>query len=463
MLFYNNMTITYSNSDICTRKYKSFSIIYDLASRQILTLSDVSEDIWWFIFSNAPTNAEDISLYISNLYDIEYSQSFADTTQFIYELFESNIILIDNTMFSNMSYVDTDFSPNEIDLEGEIINCLSCENQLYSVTLEMTYACNEKCIHCYANSSTQISLTKPLSFNQYKDLIDDLYKMNCFHISFTGGDPFINTYTVDIFKYARSKGFICDFFTNGLYLADNIEVLNDILSYKPRAFYISIYGSSSCVHDSVTSVKGSFDKTISTIKIIQKHDIPVVLNIMILTTNYKDLPNIIQLAHKLKVEYRVSLSIINTNDGSSEPMKYFLSDTLKLKQTLSIINNNLFSMDYSVKKKQEALSYGNVCGAGNTSLCINPSGLVYPCVSLKNYLGNINQDKISDIWNGKNRLEFIQSLRWENLSNCLSCKYIDTCAHCPGISQSECGDMLACNRCDYTIASCLNSIQNVTN
>lgn len=444
------MRITYSKNDICTRSYTDFSIIYDLKNQNILKLQDVAADVWQLIVDNNDIDFIDIVKNITEIYECDNEDVEGDLESFIEELFVSGIVAIDKNYFDVKTCENENVDEIE-DYEGQIISELGEYNQIYSVTIELTYDCNERCVHCYANYPTEEMHTELVSAEKYKDVIDELFAMKCLHLAFTGGDPFLYKDFFDVFQYSRDKGFVCDIFTNGLHLYHNENMLERILELRPRAFYISLYGSNPETHDYITKVEGSFKKTTEVIKKIKASDIPVVLNIMVLNTNCNDIQGIISLAEELDVEYRISMSIINRNDGNTTPNNYRVNDSETITGILEIVNQKLYSMDkkYSTFKRGEYL-----CGAGVTSVCISPNGTVFPCVSLKTPLGNIFEDSLLTCWNGEKRARLRSSLRWENTKKCSDCKYSEACLHCAGISQAETGDMLSCNECDKAIAKC---------
>ena len=444
------MEIAYNPLDICTRSYDEFTVLYDLRNRQILQLENVSADIWNFIIKQNPTTADKISAYISNEYACSIEDVSDDIIGFLQDLYDSGIIQFNGQYIdintdnpikeNNNSFQDTD------DFEGQIITSLEEKNQLYSATLEMTYSCNEKCIHCYAHYPSVDTSSDYLSMFQYKEFLDSLLDLGALHLAFTGGDPFMNKNFIELFKYSRLKGFVSDIFTNGLWLSDHPNQLQEIIELRPRAFYISLYGASPNVHDSITCIPGSFDKTISVVKTIHAAEIPVVFNVMLLKENYDDFKNIIALAKNLDVEYRVGMSLIYRNDGSDSPMAHFINDKEKIKNVLRTIRTKVYSADRPVDDAPSNSDF--MCEAGVTSICLSPDGTVYPCVSLKTPLGNIVQSTLEDIWNGSSRLNLINSLKWKTTKECNSCQYKSDCPHCAGMSQAESGDPFSCNTCD---------------
>lgn len=450
------MRISYSPNDICWREYEPFTVLYDLRTRQMLTLENVAADIWHKIANEQSCELVDIARYIAQQYDCDSGEVISDVCSFVDELYEMGIILLDGG-YSEAEAVSGNFAKPDDDIEGEVMRCLEPCDQIYSATFEMTYACNESCVHCYAHFPGATQSHCVIDFEDYRGAIDELCEMGCMHLAFTGGDPFVHREFPDVFFYARERGFVCDVYTNGLFLYENDALLVRLAKARPRAFFISLYGSNPNVHDAITCKPGSFDRTIHVIKRLRELDVPVVLNVMLLSINHLDLPNVIDLAEKLGVEYRVSASLISRNDGSDKPMEYFIGDKAAIRTAISAIRSNYFSIDVSASGL-ERTEY--MCGAGVTSISIDPSGQIHPCVSLKNVLGNIKTGTVRQAWNSPARKTVMESLRWDNTRECTSCKTRDFCPHCPGMSQAESGDIFACNMCDRIISECIMEIDS---
>ena len=448
------MFISSNKTDICHRRYGDFIVLYDVCRRTIIRLDDVAADIWEYISLKDKVTINDITEYIASLYECDQGDILPDIESFIDELYYFSAVSKNDKSYCGNCDQGID---NDDNYEEVILKEMEELNQIYSATLELTYDCNEQCVHCYAtfpNSGEhrQIALAK------YQEIINELKDMGCLHLTFTGGDPFVNKDFPEIFKYAREKGFVCDIFTNGLALYDNPELMIEIVNQKPRAFYISLYGASADVHDEITRVKGSFQKTITVARDLISRGVPVVFNVMILVGNYDDLDSIIDLCTNIGAEYRISMSVINRNDGSDDPMKYFLSDKEKIKCVLAKVSENYYSMDKPLERADRGTF---MCGAGITSLTISPEGQVFPCVSLKDSLGDVFSMSLKDCWDGQKRKDVREALRWEKSNICNECNLFDYCTHCPGISQSESGIISDCNTCDKILAQCSFEIENL--
>ena len=134
-------------------------------------------------------------------------------------------------------------------------------HQLYSVIFELTPKCNFNCVHCYLHDN---HASNELSFDEIVQIIDILYEKEVLFITFTGGDIFTRKDFVDIYLYAKRKGFIVELYTNGALISD--QVINVFSEYPPLVVDISLYGACEETYRKVTGVRGAFDKVIANIK-----------------------------------------------------------------------------------------------------------------------------------------------------------------------------------------------------
>ena len=128
-------------------------------------------------------------------------------------------------------------------------------HQLYSVIFEITPKCNFNCVHCYLHNH---HCATELSYEQIIEIIDILYEKEVLFLTLTGGDVFTRSDFLDIYLYAKKKGFIIEIYTNGALIDE--KIIDVFAKYPPLLVDISLYGSCEETYKKVTGVSGVFDK-----------------------------------------------------------------------------------------------------------------------------------------------------------------------------------------------------------
>ncbi len=86
-----------------------------------------------------------------------------------------------------------------------------------SGSLDLTFRCNNRCVHCYVNRPLDDNGEKEKELN-YADIcriLDHLAQEGCLWLLITGGEPLVREDFEDIYLYAKKKGFLITLFTNG--------------------------------------------------------------------------------------------------------------------------------------------------------------------------------------------------------------------------------------------------------
>ena len=125
-----------------------------------------------------------------------------------------------------------------------------------SGSIELTQRCNNQCIHCYNNLSIgdQNARGEELTLGEYRRILDEIAAAGCLWLLLTGGEIFIRKDFLDIYTYARQKGFLITLFTNGT-LIDH-EVADQLAQLPPFSIEITIYGHSKQTYESITKIPG---------------------------------------------------------------------------------------------------------------------------------------------------------------------------------------------------------------
>ena len=85
------------------------------------------------------------------------------------------------------------------------------------VSIEVTRRCPLECLHCYNNlpMDDMDARRRELSKEEHFRVLDELVEMGCFWILYTGGEIFARKDFLEIYTYAKKKGFLITLFTNG--------------------------------------------------------------------------------------------------------------------------------------------------------------------------------------------------------------------------------------------------------
>ena len=128
------------------------------------------------------------------------------------------------------------------------------------VSIEVTRRCPLECLHCYNNlpmgdmEAKQREMTKEEHFK----MLDELVDMGCFWLLYTGGEIFARKDFLEIYTYAKKKGFLITLFTNGTII--NEQIADYLVEWPPFAIEITLYGRTRETYEALTAVPGSYDR-----------------------------------------------------------------------------------------------------------------------------------------------------------------------------------------------------------
>lgn len=309
---------------------------------------------------------------------------------------------------------------------------------LYYLTWNTTCRCNLKCKHCYNDSFTKESVLDELSTEEGINMIVQAVPLGLKAILFTGGEPLLRDDLLELVKFAKRKKVSVFLATNGTLVGNNF--IKDFKGIIDK-INISLDAASAKKHDDIRRIKGSFYKSLKTIKKLKKY-----FNVSIAFTAHSE--NLTELSSVAKIarENKVSLTIkryipvgrgLNSNLTLS-PFNYrILIDEVKhLKENQKVSFSDPFPASFG--KKTDV--YGG-CLAGIYSLSVDFNGDIFICTKLKIFLGNIKTTPLFEIWNNSPILDQLRNR--ELKGNCKNCDRILSCGGCRAAAYAETGDLLA--------------------
>ncbi|MGI6500019.1 MAG: radical SAM protein [Anaerostipes sp.] len=299
----------------------------------------------------------------------------------------------------------------------------------FSVLFELTSKCNFNCIHCYLQNNHIEDL---LSYEKIIEIIDILYEKGILFLTFTGGEILTRKDFIDIYMYAKRKGFLVELFSNGYLFTD--EILNVLKEFPPLLVDISLYGSSDETYEKVTGVKGAFTRVVENCKKLINHGIRISLKSPIITPILNELEKMKDIADEMGIPFVYSFEICATIDRDETPKELQVPLKCILKYEFENyydqINNGERKAGEVNRTKIEELSkitkvYS--CNVAKNSFVIDYQGRMCPCMKLRNQGIKLQKSNYQDIWNDFNRFAYIEASSKYKCKGCEDRYYCDVC------------------------------------
>ena len=417
---------------------ESRTYISNERSHEYIQLDGISSDLWKLIYDGV---GSDVLLAFAEQNGVE-----AELDGFIDTLREQGLVVLPGVEQAS----ETDYAPvcdnaatldEELSFTEEMKTWLFENKFMFSLFFELTYRCNLKCVHCYNPKHMN---NVEIDFELCKKAIDDAYEVGCFRVTFSGGESFLHSRFLELVKYAREKHMSVEIFTNGQALAGNEKLYEEIKSLYPYRVCVSLYSTDEKMHDRVTAVEGSFNKTYPLINRMKRDNMNVQIKNFLLNFNCMDCIGVKKYAAEIGATSVADISLIPTIEGDKKTMEFLLSED----ELFELYTNPDSPLYISEDFKPLALSdrqNSTPCSGGYTGLCVSPTGEVVICVSLPYSVGNLNRESVKSIWQAAmekdedSRLYQWQQVTLADLTECYREDYCAFCSYCPGMGYLENG------------------------
>ncbi len=303
-----------------------------------------------------------------------------------------------------------------------------------SVQLDLTYRCNERCVHCYLDHDDHGEMTT----TEIKDLLDQLAAAGVFFLILSGGEIFLRKDLFEIVEYARKLLFAVKLKTNAVMIRD--AKAKRIAALGVESVQISVYSHRAKVHDAITKVPGSFKRTIEGATLLKSNGVRVSFANVLMKHNAGDYPQVQALAAGLGVGYHVDPTITPMMDGDRSILDLNITPG-ELEQVFHestlVGNAEEFCAPPAGPLAQADALDTLPCSAGHTACYISPYGDVFPCVQFPLLSGNVRKTRFLDIWQGSPELREVRAITMADLQGCSSCAHGSSCSRCPGLAHME--------------------------
>jgi radical SAM protein with 4Fe4S-binding SPASM domain len=307
------------------------------------------------------------------------------------------------------------------------------------VTLEITHRCPLTCAHCYNNlpMADREAASAELTLEEYKRLLDELHDLGTFWILFSGGEPFARKDFLDIYTYAKQKGFLITIFTNGTVLTPAIA--DYLAEWPPFAIEITLYGRTRETYERLTGVQGSYDRCLRGINLLLERKLPLKLKTVPTSINKHEVLDMQQFAEELGVEFKYDALINPRTDCSQSP----LGVRLRAEEVVALEFSEPKRMQEYRRLLEADLAQGPprlsdevyFCGGGMTSCAVDPYGRMSICVISHQDHYSIRSGSFVEGWN--QRLLSTRQKKRTRLTKCNACQLQSLCGMCPANGELE--------------------------
>lgn len=303
-----------------------------------------------------------------------------------------------------------------------------------SVQLDLTYRCNERCVHCYLDHEDRGEMTTA----EVRSLLDQLADAGTFFLVLSGGEIFLRKDIFDIIEYARKLTFSVKLKTNGVMIGNAWAEL--IAGLDVEQVQISVYSHKPEVHDAITKLPGSFVRSLNGARLLQANGVRVSFSNVLMKQNAADYPEVRALAASLGMEYSVDATITPMMDGDRSVLDLNIAPrTLEavLHDSALVGRTEEFCAPPAGPLEEKDALEMLPCSAGHTACYVSPYGDVYPCVQFPLPVGNVRTAKFLDIWRNSPQLKDVRAITMNDLQGCSTCVHESNCSRCPGLAYME--------------------------
>ncbi len=141
--------------------------------------------------------------------------------------------------------------------------------------IQLNRICNQNCLFC-SNPDTGATL----SFEDFKEKVDDFIKRDYEGVILTGGEPTLIDYLPQAIEYCDKKNINCRLITNGQVTSD-YNYLANLVNKGLQLMHVSLYSYKPKIQNYLSQNKNSFSNIIKTLKNARRLNLALNINTVI--------------------------------------------------------------------------------------------------------------------------------------------------------------------------------------
>jgi MoaA/NifB/PqqE/SkfB family radical SAM enzyme len=162
------------------------------------------------------------------------------------------------------------------------------------VSMTMEFRCNLKCVHCMIEGTME--RLAPQTFDQFEQLLQHNARTRQWKgLILTGSEITLHKDLPKWAQMARDNGFEhVRIQTHGMKLSSR-RFCRELIDAGVDEFFISICAGEAAVHDAITTVPGSFRKTMGGLELLEEFEnVTTITNTVVTSESYRYLPGLVE-------------------------------------------------------------------------------------------------------------------------------------------------------------------------
>lgn len=325
-------------------------------------------------------------------------------------------------------------SARAINSDDCVNDIIKINELLRSIHIEIANICNERCVHCYIPHKYKTELMEADLFYR---VVEEGRDMNIIHVTLSGGEPLLHKDIVGFLKRCRELDLSVNVLSNLTLLTD--EIIDEMKKNPLLSVQTSIYAIDSKVHDEITNMQGSFEKTICGLKNLLGAKIPVQISCPVMKQNKDAFVDVIRWGADNNISVAVEPVIFASFDHSGDNLENRLSIDEIGKAIDYEIEEGYVELFRSLAKEKEALKADDpICSICIYNFCISASGEIYPCVGWQsNVIGDLENNSLREIWEQSEEIKCLRMIKRKDFPKCVNCEDRGHCTVCMMSNSNE--------------------------
>lgn len=387
--------------------------------------------------SKAPQHIDDIMERLIDVFvDVDYEELKQDVLEF-YNLFVETGFLSCGTTpdgcrdccdLRSYNQIADDVSAELTMNDDNYLESLSAQGAfLRSLHIEIANECNERCIHCYIPHEYKINMMNSELFFR---IIEEGRKLNIINVTISGGEPLLHKDFICFLSKCLELDLSVNILSNLTLLTD--EMIDEMRKNPLLSVQTSLYSMDAEIHDSITKVKGSFEKTMNGILKLKEIGIPLQISCPIIKRNLGSFHDVVLWGAENKISVTVNYEIFASYDHTNDNLVNRLS-LEEAGQVFDIRASDSYvkELHNQAEQKCKLTEQAPICSICRNYFCVSPEGFAFPCVGWKNkVVGDLNQQTLQEVWESSPEICKLREIKRKDFPKCIDCKDRGYCTVC---------------------------------